>query len=414
MSTTIIAPVDLSAATKTGPRMFRKQILRKGVIRYPVPGKPGKTRRIAFDDGFVADLAQSYRDGAYDNVPFVLADEKNRHTMDPTRFAGWIKGVEVTPDGLDALIELSAEAAELIERTGGKLGVSPRIRPVEHVDGRRFNVAINHVLGTLDARQQGPTFGLRDWEPIDLSTDPTDTVLDLSGAVYQEGSTMPHIIDLSQLDDAAAEALVSFAAANDIDLSEAEVDDAGDDAGEGSEEGQEGTDDEGGDEGSGEGEGDEDVEISDEELDALIEAELANIGVELSASDEDAGDDDLDLAAGLAGTAGEEAIAARSENASLRFQIAAREYRDAGVPPHIIDLAQPVLSLSDDELDTIDLSSPATGEPIDVRGIVSGMLDAMKGTIDLSSESGHGNDDGEDGKAEDETAERWIDFLENN
>lgn len=435
--TTILAPIDLSAPKQVGPRVFRKQILRKAVIGYP-DGKGGR-RKIAFDDEFIADLANAYNAGAYDNVPFILADASNAHTMAPERFRGWVKGVEVTPDGLDAIIELSADAAELIERTGGKLGVSPRIKPVEHVDGRRFPKAINHVLGTLDPRQQGEELRLRDWEPIDLSH-PTDDVLDLSGARYQEGSTMPKMIDLSALSDEQRAGLETWAAAQDIDLSELEAEqepDGGDKGDEGTQplepgpggaeapgEGddqpgnpdEDGTGDGEGDDGEGEGATSLDA-ITDEELDALIDAELEALGeAGVSLSAEDDGTDPLgevDLAAGLVGVTGDEAKADRTEAARLRFQIAARDYRDAGVPPHLIDLAEPILSLSDDEAEQIDLSSPATGEPIDVRGIVRDMLDAVKGTIDLSREDGYGHESGQDAQGTD-LADRWTAYLENN
>lgn len=413
MTTTILAPVDLSAATQTGPRVFRKQILAKRTIQYP--GKDGTKREIAFDDAYLTDLAAAFRAGAYDNVPFILADEQNRHTMAPERFRGWVKGVEVTPDGLDAIIELSADAAELVERTGGKLGVSARIRPVEHVDGRRFDKAVNHVLGTLDPRMTG----MGPWEPVDLSADPTDDVLDLSGASYQEGTTMPRI-DLANLSDDEYETLVSFAAVNGIDLSEpdaepdAEPDDVDTDVEDEETGDQDATDEPEGDEDEPTDE-DEAGEITDEELDALIDAELAEIGVSLSEPDEaleDEGDeetDEVDLSVEDVDPVATE----RRTSAKLRFELTARDLTAAGVPPHLIDLAEPILSLSDDEADTIDLSTP-TGEHVDVRGIVRDMLDAVKGTIDLSRENGYGHDDDQSSPQEDATAQAWIAHLENN
>lgn len=420
MTTTILAPVDLSAATKTGPRVFRKQVLAKRTIQYPTPD--GKTKTIAFDDAFLADLASSFTAGAYDAVPFILADDQNRHTMAPERFRGWVKGLEVTPDGLDAVIELSEDAAELVERTGGKLGVSARIKPVRHVDGRSFPRAINHVLGTLDPRLTG----MRPWEPIDLS-DPADDVLDLSGVTYQEGSTMPQTIDLSTLDPADADALLSFAAANGIDLSTEDDPDAASPAAGADEAGGDDTTD-GDDEALGLTDFDSEDGITDAELDALIDAELADVSLSTAAGDDDdtdlsdpLKDDDtggldesatLDLAAGAVGVAGEEAQAERNESARLRFELAARDYAAAGVPPHIIDLAEPILSLSDDDAATIDLSTP-TGEPVDVRGIVRDMLDAVKGTIDLSTEDGYGHENPDAAEGTD-LADRWTAYLENN
>lgn len=177
MTKTVQAPLDFKAPTKVGRRTFRKQIIRKGTIDYPMPD--GTSRRVTFDDAYLDALELAHQQGAYDDVPFILADRDNAHTMDPTRFRGWIKGMERTPDGIDGILELSDDAAALVEATDYKLGVSPRIKAVTHVDGRTFPVAVNHVLGTLDPRLQGPTLGLKPWEPVDLAS-PDDAVLDLS------------------------------------------------------------------------------------------------------------------------------------------------------------------------------------------------------------------------------------------
>lgn len=408
--TAIQAPIDLASATRVGPRTYRKQVLAKRSIDYPMPD--GSTRRVDFDDAFLTDLANAYRDGAYDLVPFQLADPANRHNEDPRQYGGRVIGAEVTPDGLDLILELSEEADALVQRTGGRLGVSARIKAVKHVDGRTFKRAIRHVLGTLDPRMQG----LRPWEPVtvDLSNDDDEPVLDLSGYPYtQEGSTMPRIIDLSRLDPEVLEQLDTLTALEGIDLSAAEVapdedpaDDEPDlDTDEADEEEPDLEDEE-----SDEDDGDADSEVSDEELEALIDAELE---ASLSLSDDEESDDDLDLAESITDGDEDQVTGAVDERASLRFRLASQHYARKGVPPHLIDLAEPILSLSDDDAHSLDLSSPATGETVDVRGIVRDMLDAVAGTINLSAEDGYSHDEGHSEQAEDR-AQAWVDYIENN
>lgn len=419
--------MDLSAATRVGPRVYRKQVLAKRTIDYPLPD--GSTQRVDFDDEYLADLAAAYNDGAYDLVPFQLATPANQHNEDPRNYGGRVIGAEVTPDGLDLILELAEDTADLVERTGRKLGVSARIKAVRHVDGRTFKRAIRHVLGTLDPRMQN----LRPWQPVvDLAADDAEPVLDLTGYTYQqEGTTMPRIIDLSQFTPEQLESFESFTALEGIDLAAVEVHPAddepyqeaevvpsdGDAVGEGDDDDDDEPtdvtleDDDLPDEVDDDNDGLDDADseaITDAELEALIDAELAN--VELATPDDD---DTLDLAAGLVGVDGDERQAHRTEAAGLRFELAAQELTRKGVPPHLIDLAEPVLSLTDEQADTLDLASPATGESIDVRGIVRDMLDAVAGTIDLSSETGYGHET-EPNEQVTNLASAWTEYLENN
>lgn len=401
MMATLQAPIDLSSATRVGPRTYRKQVLAKRGIDYPMPD--GTTRRVEFDDEYLRDLAAAYTDGAYDLVPFQLATPANEHNEDPRNYGGRVIGAEVTDDGLDLILELSEEADELVQRTGGKLGVSARIKPVRHVDGRVFKRAIRHVLGTLDPRMQN----LRPWEPVvDLATDADDgPVIDLTRYTYtQEGATMPRIIDLSQLDPETLEKLETVAALEGIDLSAAEV--ADDEPDTSADDEPEGDDDS--DEDAGEGESDEPEGITDDDLEALIDAELA--GMSLSTEDDEATEDDDQL--DLADT--EDVVPdVHVRLADATFKLAAQEYARKGVPPHLIELAAPVLTLTDEQADSLDLSSPVTGEPINVQGIVRDMLEAVAGTIDLSTEAGYGHETQGEQQVTDRAA-AWIDYLENN
>lgn len=91
-----------------------------------------------------------------------MATGKNEHTNDPERTRGQILDLQVEPDGLYALAELT-EAGEQVLRDNPMLGVSARI--VENYarsDGKFYPAAVQHVLGTLDPRVPG----LGAWSPV--------------------------------------------------------------------------------------------------------------------------------------------------------------------------------------------------------------------------------------------------------
>lgn len=179
-TTATLTPYDLSAAVKVGNKMYRKQILALSTINY-------KGKKIKFDKAFLTDLANSFKDGAYDQVPFQLADADNRHNMDPERTRGELVGVELTDDGLDGIFSVTDDGAKIIE-SNPKLGVSARIvQALEKSDGRSFKRAINHVLGTLDPR----VTKMRPWQAVDLSeADKEIEVVDLTAATVKKGSLM--------------------------------------------------------------------------------------------------------------------------------------------------------------------------------------------------------------------------------
>lgn len=180
MSRAILSPVCDSAPIELSRKLYKKQVLPIRTINY-------KGRQINFDKSYLMELAKAYREGAFDQVPFMLADGDNKHTMDPDRFRGDVKGLSVEDDGLYAYIELSDDATALIERNP-KLGVSARIiEGLEHADGRQFGRAVQHVLGTLDPR----VTGMKPWEEVSLSYESVDETVDLTNETYeQEGLVM--------------------------------------------------------------------------------------------------------------------------------------------------------------------------------------------------------------------------------
>jgi hypothetical protein len=172
----LLSPQDDGDAVELSSRVYRKRILPLATINY-------RGRKISFDAQYLTDLAQSFNSGAYDQVAFMLADTNNAHTLDPERFRGEVQGVEVGDDGLYATIQVTPEAAKVLEQNP-KLGVSARIlENYERSDGKQFPRALQHVLGTLD-----PVIpGLGSWEEVALSNgiDPGN-VIDLSEHSYEE------------------------------------------------------------------------------------------------------------------------------------------------------------------------------------------------------------------------------------
>jgi hypothetical protein len=174
----LLSPTDNGDAVELSQsqRVYRKRILPKATISY-------KGRKIKFDDAYLADLANSFKEGAYDQVAFMMAPDNNSHTLDPERFRGEIKDVEVGDDGLYGIFQVTPEADKVLKENP-KLGVSARIlENYERSDGKHFPRALQHVLGTLD-----PVIpGLGTWEEVALSNgiDP-DNVIDLSATSYEE------------------------------------------------------------------------------------------------------------------------------------------------------------------------------------------------------------------------------------
>lgn len=171
----LLSPADNSDAVAVAPKLFRKRILPMATINY-------MGRKITFDRAYLTELASNFNDGAYDQVAFMLADSKNTHTLDPERFRGEIKSVEVLDDGLWGTVAVTDSAAEMLKENP-KLGVSARIlENYQRSDGKVYGRALQHVLGTLDPRIPG----LGSWEEVALSNGGDDTVIDLSATSYEE------------------------------------------------------------------------------------------------------------------------------------------------------------------------------------------------------------------------------------
>lgn len=170
------AVVNLSGKGK----VWRKQILPLGSINY-------EGRQIRFDSAYHQELVRNFRKGAFPQVPFQLADAKNRHNNDPERTRGELVDLRAEQDGLYAYVNLTNPTVVLNNQ---KLGVSCRI--VEdysrEADGKYFGKSLQHVLGTLDPR----VTGLKPWEAVELANGQVTDTIDLSCQFYtKDGGEMP-------------------------------------------------------------------------------------------------------------------------------------------------------------------------------------------------------------------------------
>lgn len=137
-----------------GSQVWRVQVLPLGTISY-------RDRELDFTSEYLADLVRAFDDGAFDVVPFVLAGEDGQHTNDPARWRGEVRGLEMVPDGLDAVVAVTADGGEVLRRTPA-LRAAPRIiEDYRGTDGRTFPAVIQHILGT----SHPVITGLRPWQP---------------------------------------------------------------------------------------------------------------------------------------------------------------------------------------------------------------------------------------------------------
>jgi len=345
MAWEILTPVDASSGVTElsghiQPR-FRKQIMRMQTIDYR--DRSG-SRRITFDRPYLRQLVRSFKAGAYDQVPYQIADPQNGHNNDPERFRGELIDMELTDDGIDGIFEPTSAGAQLL-RDNPKLGVSCRI--VENLtlpDGRHFPKAIQHVLGTVNPQLQG----MRPWQQIDLSYDGIDQTLDLSGQYVREEKPMPEgdgngrtrVLELSEERAARLEQLL-----DDMDAAGAlaELVQGGDEQDGDSED----------DETESDGQQDGDLESRDSEQFALLSAR------------QDAADQRV------------LELTQRLRNQQLSHEL--DNLRRQGLSPAILDAAAPLLALPSG---AIELSSP-DGQRMDPAEVLRGVLQTV---VDLSQQ----------------------------
>jgi hypothetical protein len=176
--------VELGDGNGKGKRtLWRKEILPAGKRKY---------KDTVLDFGTInPSCVRAFQAGAFDHVPFVLADPDNSHPGDdPNRLEGDLHNLELSPDGrLIGYFALGPQAESLVEKSSRKLGVSARI----DVDYTRpdtedkYEYALAHVCGTLRPHIRG----MNPWEKVILSEEVAGRrVLDFSTEVETEDSEL--------------------------------------------------------------------------------------------------------------------------------------------------------------------------------------------------------------------------------
>lgn len=344
MTTSLLTPLELSGpAVQVAPRRYRKQILPKRTITY-------KGRTVRFDEPFFKSVIASFNDRAVEQVPWQIADASNNHNNDPERTRGEVVGLEMSADGLDAILDVSEEGEKLL-LANPKLGVSARIElNAERAnDGKVFPHVIQHVLGTVNPR----VVGMRPWEKVDLSAEDGSEIIDLSMEQFDtpEGkmptkiqnpapagpSTKPPAggdgekvtVELSKDDHTAfLEMLADQKAAKELALSAPD-----------------------GDEGEAESdEGEGEVE-SDEEAPKTPIPPPVDLSAETRAA--------IELARSTAQTAVDGNLELSNQLRAAQVENELNEFRHQGLAPAVLDLARPVLELAPQ---SIELSN---GDKID-------------------------------------------------
>lgn len=321
--TAILSPLVEQKAVELsdGPSLYRKQILPKGKFSY-------KGEVIDFDQ-IGKDAKAAFDAGALDQVAFQLADSGNNHNFDPKNYRGDVKGLELTDDGVYAIMDFShfPDMQKLVT-ANPKFGVSARIeRDLKRGDGKEFRHAFSHILGTLNPR----VTGMKPWEKVELSNvDETEEVIDLvategNGAVTKPDEKEKEGITLSKEEyDKFSAFMKSLDEADEVDLSK---------------------------------DGEEEVEnpaikLANERADSALKLARES-QVKLAASE---------------------------------WKVTRAEFISAGVPPVMLSKADALMARPDSDVKHIELSAT---ESLDPKAIVLSVLEEAKGIVDLSKPEGH-------------------------
>lgn len=203
-------PVSTELAARTGPRLWKKTVLKAGHI------KKGDIE-LDVDRSLLDQLVSSFTAGAKDQVQFQLAGAKNEHNDLPENFRGELLDLSIGEgDTLEATFGVTARGDALLTENP-RLGASVSFIDVfERADGRNFGPTLLHVAGTHDPE----IAGLGDWQRADLSAAKSDVkVYDFTGATdgpanggqdnsNKKGDGMPALKDLTEAQLAKLLALI--------------------------------------------------------------------------------------------------------------------------------------------------------------------------------------------------------------
>jgi hypothetical protein len=344
-----------NAATATGNGTYRKEIWRVGDINY-------KGRKVRFTSDMLKQAYKNWLAKPFEYVPFQFLHQSNAGTDHPRDYAGRITSLslddEENPTKMIADFSLTEEAEKIVQHNPA-FGVSVKVHPnfVHPSTGKYYGPTLLHVAGT-----HFPRLGeMGEWEAVKAGIDPDDETIDLSAGEF-EGVTP----DESVNDDKGKQEGGSMSEKKDDTTQEQTFDLA--------------------------------TVMESDEFKAAIKLAVDSQTEDLRKRNEK-----------LEGDLAEQ----RKEGYTATVKAAVNTYRGAGVKPIVLDYAE-ALMLSLDETqrnETIELSIGEGEEAKEVKynpvQLLTKILDESKGTIDLGSERGSGEDEDEDAsseKAQDEAA----------
>jgi len=328
-----------NAATASADGTFRKEIWRVGDINY-------QGRKVRFTAEMLKKAYANWKEKPFAYVPFQFLHQSNAGTDHPRDYAGRVTSLslddEENPTKMYADFSLTDEAKKIVEHNP-EFGVSVKVHPnfVHPSTGKYYGPTLLHVAGT-----HFPRLGeMGAWEAVKAGIDPDDETIDLSAGEF-EGVTP----DESVNDDKGIEEGGTMADKTD-EKNEQTFD-----------------------------------------LSAVMESDAFKDALKLAV---DAQTEDLRKKNEALETKVQEQ---QKAGYSATVKAAVNTYRNAGVPPIVLDYAE-ALMLSLDESqrnEAIELSVGSGDDAKDVKlnpvQLITKMLDETKGAIDLGVEKGTGED----------------------
>jgi len=320
----------------SGKTYFKKRILKEGTFDYKT--QSGEKIKLDLTAPELKKYVEAFKNKAYDEVPFQFG-----HTNDADKRGGTLVQVEHVPGkGIDGYFELDTKAAEYVEKYPN-FGVSPRlVLDISRADGKSYEGAIQHVAGTVVPRLNG----MGPWEKVELSesedTDDSTPILDLS----TETITIERDRKVTVPEKKTEEGSV--------------------------------------------------VQLSQEEYEFFksMKTEYEQAQRLLGEADKEKQtaptQQQIDLSEVT--TKAESALSAVQALQKKAVEDGWKAQRtllaQQGVPPAALDLATPIMTSM--ETQVFDLSTPDGDIKVDAKTQMLGLLETMKGQIDLSGERGHG------------------------
>lgn len=337
MTDVVLTPTALSDSVeltkqKNGKYRFRKQIAPVGQFDYK-----GSNLDLSYER--LKDTVKSYKEHAFDQVPFQLAGANNAHSADPRLTEGSIVGLTADKkDGLVGEFELSAEGADIV-RKNPQLGVSAKLVYGRKVaNGQSWPIALEHVLGTLNPH----VTGMSPWEEVNLSNDEdAESTTDMSEGLFTDDDDDDDDDDILADDAELAEFLAS--------LKEEEES--------------------GSEEDSQEKEGESGVTQT----------------IEKNKDTSSNGENDLDLVKLAHEETNNKVVELTAQLNEQKWGREADALVAEGVPPRMVELAHDLMVSTDES--AVELSGGQ--ESFDYKSVVRKILEEAKGVVELSGEKGH-------------------------